>query len=86
VAPHRGHDERIRAALPDVPDELLHQDREVVDSATAGGNGDSRMRFDDSVQLGQLRPQRAAWVVEAGAFEPLPNFDKELPLHFAAQV
>ena len=40
----------------------------------------------DVVERCQLRPQRAAWIVETRAIEPLPDFEELMPPHVAAQL
>ena len=86
MASHRGHDERMRAALLQVVAHFPDEQREVVDPAAAGGDGNRGARPNDVVERRQLRSQRAARIVETRAIEPLPDFEElELP-HVAAQV
>ena len=74
MASHRGHDEWMRAALFQVVAHFPDDEREVVDPTAAGGDGDAGARPNERVERCQLRSQRAAWIVETRAIEPLPDF------------
>ena len=56
---------------------------EVVDAAAAGGDGDASRAAESLVERRELRSQRAAWVVETRAIEPLPDFEELVPPHSA---
>ena len=59
------------------------EQREVVDPTAAGGDGDAGAGTNDGVERRQLRSQRAAWIVEMRAIEPLPDFEELTPPHMA---
>jgi hypothetical protein len=86
MASHGGHDERRRAALLEIVAHFLDQHSEVVNSTTAGGDGDPGARPNDVVERCRLRPQRPTWIVETSAIKPLPDFEELIPPHVAAQL
>ena len=76
MASHRGHDERMRAALLQVvADSLTSRARLSIPRLPAAMAIRAPGRI-SVVQRCQLRSQRAAWIVETRAIEPLPDFEE----------
>jgi hypothetical protein len=83
VASHRRDDEGMRASRFHVLSHFLHDEREVIDAATTGGDGNPHVRTNRRIQFRELTTKRHARILEAIPVEALSDLEELMGPHGA---